>query len=566
MQGVPSVVAEVKKDIGSRIAKAVEKAKQKGELPENLSVEVKIEMPPKPELGDFATGVSMALARQVKTDGRTIAGIIVKHLNIDDSPVVRVDIAGPGFLNFFLNVSWLEKAMSKIWAEGPSYGKTDYCSGKKVLLEFVSANPTGPLNVVSARAAAVGDCLASLLEMSGCAVSREFYVNDAGSQTDILADSVEVRYRQALGQECEMPENAYMGDYINDLAAELVNVKSSSLLDMPQETRHKVIKRHALEQMITRQKNTLLGYGLQFDTWFSEQSLRDAGAHNEVVEILGKKSLIYEKDGAIWFKSSAFGDDKDRVLIRSDSGAATYIVPDLAYHKNKLERGFDHLIDILGPDHHGYIKRLAAGLMGLGYPKECLEILIVQTVRLVKGREIVKMSKRGGEFVTMDDLLEEVGKDAARFFFLTRSPGSHLDFDLDLAKLQTNENPVYYVQYAHARIASIFRQANQEGFNVALGPGEVKFTLLRDPSELALMKMLALFPEEIHEVGQAREPNRIVKYMMDLASSFHTFYTRCRVLGDDRQLSEARLYLVKLAKIVLANALRVAGISAPEAM
>lgn len=567
MQDESSVLMEIKQDIAARIAKAVEKAQDKGELPKDLSIEIKIEIPPRPEHGDFATGAPMAMARQARTDGRTVAGIIVKHLDVEDSPILRIDIAGPGFLNLFLDRTWLEKAMARIWSEGPAYGRTNYCRGRNVLLEFVSANPTGPLNVVNARAAAVGDCLASLLEMSGCKVSREFYINDAGNQTDVLADSLEVRYRQILGQDVEMPENGYQGDYIKDLARDLVQEKGSSLCDLPYDERHEIIKKYALERIIAWQKRTLLDYGLEFDTWFSEKSLRDSGAHNHVIEVLKAKGLTYEKDGALWFRSTEFGDDKDRVLVKSDEeGSTTYIVPDLAYHKNKLERGFDHLIDILGPDHHGYINRLSAGMMGLGYPKECLEILIVQTVRLMKGNELVKMSKRGGEFITMDELLEEVGKDAARFFFLMRSPESHLDFDMDLARLQSNDNPVYYVQYAHARIASIFRQANQEGFNVAAGPSEVEFGLLKDPSELNLMKMLAAFPEEVHEVAKAREPNRIIKYMMDVASLFHTFYTKCRVLGEDRKLSEARLYLTRLAQIVLANALRAIGVSAPEAM
>lgn len=567
MHSAPSVLGEVKKDIENRIVKAIHKAQMKGELPQELSIELKLEIPARPELGDFATGIAMALAREVKSNGRVVAGIIVKHLNIDDSPVVRVDIAGPGFLNFFLDTSWLEKAMARIWAEGPSYGRTDSCQDKKVLLEFVSANPTGPLNVVNARAAAVGDSLASLLEMSGCQVSKEFYINDAGNQVDLLADSLEARYLQALGEKTQMPQNGYLGDYVKDLAKQLLDEKGPLLGELEPQERHAMLKKYALEHIIAGQKRSLLNYGLQFDTWFSEKSLRDAGAHDAVVELLRIKGLTYEKDGALWFKSTEFGDDKDRVLVKSDANAsATYVVPDLAYHKNKMERGFDRLIDILGPDHHGYIGRLSAGLMGLGYPKECLEILITQTVRLVKGKQLVKMSKRGGDFISMDELLEEVGKDAARFFFLMRSPGSHLDFDIDLAKLQTNENPVYYVQYAHARIASIFRQAKQEGFNRAIGPNEVKFSLLRDQSELALMKALAAFPEEIGEIAKAREPNRLVKYIMDTAALFHTFYTKCRVLGEDRPLSEARLYLAKLTQIVIANALRILGISAPESM
>lgn len=567
MQSSPSVLGQVKRDIAACVLRAISTAQDKGELPKDINIEVKMETPSRPEQGDFATGVAMTLGGQVKSDGRAVAGTIMRHLNIDDSPVVRVDIAGPGFLNFFLDTSWLKKAMARVWTEGPSYGRTDYLNGQKILLEFVSANPTGPLNVVNARAAAVGDCLASMLEMAGAEVSREFYVNDAGTQTDRLGVSLEVRYRQALGQEVPLPEDGYKGEYLKDLAAPLALERGTSLLDLPDDKRHAFFKEYALSHIQEWQKKTLKNYGLTFDTWFSEKSLRDAGAHNEVIEVFREKGLTYEKDGAVWFKSTEFGDDKDRVLVRSDEKAsATYIVPDLAYHKNKLERGFNHLIDILGPDHHGYVNRLSAGLMGLGYPKDVLEVLIVQVVRLVRDREPVKMSKRGGEFISMDELLEEVGKDAARFFFLMRSPESHLDFDIDLARLQGNENPVFYVQYAHARIASIFRQAKDDGLKFAMGPKEIDFSLLRDASELGLMKVIAAFPEEVHDIAKAREPNRLIKYMMDLSTAFHGFYTRCRVLGDDPDLTAARLYLAKLTQIVLANALRLIGVFAPDRM
>ena len=560
-------MGSVKGDIAARIAKAISRAKEKGDLPVNLNPDIKIEVPPRADQGDFATSVPMAIAREVRSDGRTEAGIIVKHLNIDDSPIKRVDIAGPGFLNFFLDPSWLRPAMARIWTEGPLYGRTGYGQGKRILLEFVSANPTGPLNVVNARAAAVGDCLASLLEMSGYYVEREYYINDAGRQVDLLADSLEARYRQVAGQEAEVPPNGYKGEYLLDIAKVLYEQRGDALLAMGEEERHEFMKAHALQSIIADQRQTLLDYGLKFNTWFSEKSLRDSGAYLKVIEELRAKGLTYEKDGATWFKSTEFGDDKDRVVVKSDeTGSVTYIVPDLAYHKNKLERGFDLLIDILGPDHHGYQARLRAGLMGLGYPADCLEVLIVQMVRLVRKGETVKMSKRGGEFITMRELLEEVGKDAARFFFLMRSPESHLDFDLDLARLQSNENPVYYVQYAHARIASIFRQAREEGHADPVGPNEVKLELLRDPSEIALMKVLAAFPEEVHEIAKAREPNRLITYMTELAAAFHSFYTRCRVIGDDRDLSDARLYLSRLTQIVLANALRAAGISAPESM
>jgi len=560
-----SIMNQVKNDIKDRIAKAIDKAKQKGDLPGYVEAEIKIHMPAKPEQGDFATGVAMALASEVKSDGRSVAGAIVRYLSLEDSWVQRVDIAGPGFLNFFLSTGWLEKAMADIWKKGPLYGSTDYGAGKKILLEFVSANPTGPLNVVNARAAAIGDCLASLLEASGYQVAREFYVNDAGHQVDLLAQSLEARYRQQLGENAPLPENGYRGEYLVDIAGELVSQKADSLLELSGLERHEWLKKYAVSHMVAKQRDTLLEYGLQYDTWFSEKSLREAGAPEATLEQLSERGFLYEKDGALWLKSTEFGDDKDRVVVKSD-GEMTYLVPDIAYHKNKLERGFDHLIDILGPDHHGYVDRLKAGIAALGYPEESLEVIIAQTVRLVRGNQVVKMSKRGGEFISMDELLEEAGKDACRFFFLMRAPSSHLDFDLDLARLQSNENPVYYVQYAHARIASIFRQARQEGFVPALGPNEVEFSLIRETAEIQLMKLLAAFPEEVYEIAEAREPNRLINYMMNVAAAFHSFYTQCRVLGDDKDLSAARLYVARVCQIVLANALRMAGVSASESM
>ncbi len=560
-----SVIRRVQNDIKERIAKAIDKAKQKGDIPGYVEADIKIHMPSKPEQGDFTTSVAMALASEMKCDGRSAAGAIVRYLSLEDSWIQRVDIAGPGFLNFFLSTGWLQEAMADIWKKGPLYGSTNYGAGKKVLIEFVSANPTGPLNVVNARAAAIGDCLAALLEASGYEVSREYYINDAGRQVDLLADSLEARYRQQLGQDVPLPEDGYRGDYLIDIANELIEEKGDSLLKLADSERHEWFKRYAVSRIVEGQKQTLLDYGLEYDTWFSEKSLRDEGAPEATLQELAEKGYIYEKDGAKWFRSTEFGDDKDRVVVKSD-GEMTYLVPDIAYHKNKFDRGFDHLIDILGPDHHGYVTRLKAGVAALGYPPEKLEVIIAQTVRLVRGNEVVKMSKRGGEFVTMDELLEEAGKDACRFFFLMRAPSSHLDFDLDLARVQSNENPVYYVQYAHARLASIFRQARQEGIVPALGPNEIDFSLLREPCEIQLMKLLAAFPEEVYEIGQAREPNRLINYMMNVASAFHSFYTQCRVLGEDKELSAARLYLARVCQIVLANALRMAGVSAPEAM
>ncbi|HON87220.1 MAG TPA: arginine--tRNA ligase, partial [Bacillota bacterium] len=340
-----SIIGQVKEDLVRRIAKAIEKAKEAGDLPEYVEAEIKIETPKRPELGDFATGVAMSVARDAQVDGRAAAGAIVRHLSLEGSYIQRVDIAGPGFINFFLSTAWLEKAMADIWKKGPLYGHTDYGQGKKILVEFVSANPTGPLNVVNARAAAVGDCLASLLSACGHEVSREFYVNDAGRQVELLSASLEARYRQVLGEEAPIPDGGYHGDYLVDMARELVSKHGSSLLEMPDEERHQWFRDYAVSYMVERQKQTLKNYGLKYDTWFSEKALRDSGAHEQIIEDLKQKDLIYEKDGALWFKSTQFGDDKDRVLVKSD-GEMTYLVPDIAYHKNKLDRGFDHLIDI----------------------------------------------------------------------------------------------------------------------------------------------------------------------------------------------------------------------------
>lgn len=563
--GEISVLTEIKNDIVSRIEKAIEIGKAKADLPGYVKPSVRLEIPPRPEQGDFATSVAMSIAREAGIDPRAVASAIVKNLPLEDSRILRVDIAGPGFINFFLDMAWLKPAMARIWKEGPAYGRSDVGRGKKVLVEFVSANPTGPLNVVNARAAAVGDCLAALLDAAGYQVAREYYVNDAGRQVELLGLSLEARVRQRLGQEAPVPEGGYPGEYLMELADEFLRTSGPSALNLPEEAKSREFSSFAVSRMVERQRKVLLDYGVKFDQWFFESSLREKGEDARVIELLTEGGHTYESGGALWFRSTAFGDDKDRVLVKSD-GTLTYIVPDIAYHRNKFMRGFDHLIDLLGPDHHGYIGRLKASMQALGYPPDALEVLIVQTVRLMRGKEVVKMSKRGGEFISMEELLEEVGKDAARFFFLMRSPESHLDFDMDLAKLQSNENPVYYVQYAHARIASIFRQAKQVGALPAWGPNEVDFNLLVDPSETTLMRVLAAFPEEVAAAAESRQPNRLIKYMTDVATAFHSFYTRCRVLEEDKELSCARLYLSRLTQIVLANALRMAGVSAPESM
>ncbi|MCL5046788.1 MAG: arginine--tRNA ligase, partial [Actinobacteria bacterium] len=475
------------------------------------------------------------------------------------------------FINFYLDSGWLHQALREILEKGPKFGKTSVGQGKKVLVEFVSANPTGPLVIVQARSGAVGDVLCNLFSWAGFQAHREFYVNDAGNQFQTLARTMEMRIRQQLGEDLELPEQAYPGEYVIDLARDFLAAEAAegaeaaeaaegkAVLDLTESEQLEKLGRYAVARIVDWQREVLDRYGVHFDRWFSEQHLRDEGWPEKVVEMLREKGHTYESEGALWFRSTDFGDDKDRVLIKSD-GNYTYFVPDMAYHLNKFERGYDHVIDILGPDHHGYINRMRAAIQALGYPAERFEVLISQHVRLVRGGETVSMSKRAGQIYALGDLLDEVGKDASRFFFLMRSADSHLDFDLDLAKLQSNENPVFYVQYAHARISSILRQPGTEEYFGA------DFSLLTDESEYDLIRHLAGFPEEIAGAALAREPQRLTRYAAELAGLFHSFYNRCRVLSDDRKLTAARLGLVDATRTVLRSALGILGVSAPERM
>ncbi|HHY37468.1 MAG TPA: arginine--tRNA ligase [Clostridia bacterium] len=560
----------------------------------DAELDVPLEVPKDPAHGDFATNIAMVLASRAKKNPRAVASTIVENIDTKGTYIKRVEVAGPGFINFFLdNKAWLLEALSRALREGEQYGRTSYGRGRRVQVEFISANPTGPMVVVQARAGAVGDTLANLLDACGFSVEREFYINDAGNQVDLLGRSLEARYLQEFGIEAEIPEGGYPGEYLVEMARDLIREKGDALLPgrggrggrgdhrgptvrsgysgwgdddsyVPESWRHRFFARYAVEKIVESHKKVLADYGVHFDVWFSEKSLHDAGAVEETIEALRERGYVYENEGALWLRSTAFGDDKDRVLKKQD-GEYTYLAPDIAYHRNKFERGFETVIDIWGPDHHGYIARMKAAIQALGYPENALEVLIVQLVRLIRGGEAVRMSKRAGEFVTMSDLLTEVGKDAARFFFLMRAPESHLDFDIDLAKLQTQENPVFYVQYASARIASIFRQAAEEGIPKPSLEG-ARLDLLGEESELLLMRKIADLPEEILGAALAREPHRMTKYATELASAFHVFYTQCRVLGNDPELTAARLLLVEGAGIALRNTLRLLGVSAPERM
>ncbi|HHV93607.1 MAG TPA: arginine--tRNA ligase [Firmicutes bacterium] len=551
----------------SRIQQAFEEAIDKAAASEGWTIEnmpaVELEVPKEKSHGDLATNVAMQLTREVKLAPRRIAEVLIQHLNLAGTFVESVEIAGPGFINLRLNNQWLYQVLRDIEEQGEAYGRSNYGQGKKVLLEFVSANPVGPMNVVNARAAAVGDTLANIMEAAGYDVSREYYVNDAGRQAHLFGLSILARYREMAGLEVEFPEDGYAADYVTELAG-ILRQEVPDLLEKSQDEQEAFCKRWGTDRMVEQQKADLAAFGVEFDHWFRERELHEGGYLQEVIQFLQDAGYLYEEDGAIWFASTRFGDDKDRVMIKSD-GEPTYLTPDVAYHWNKYRRGFEHLIDIWGPDHHGYIARMRAAIQALGYPADSFEVIILQLVTLLRHGEKVRMSKRAGQFVTMKELLDEVGKDAARYFFLMRAPDSHLDFDLALAVEQSQENPVYYIQYAHARICSILRQAQESGIEVPKA-AEAQLDLLQTEEELDLIKKLAQLPEEIIQAAERREPHRIARYCYELASSFHSFYTHCRVLGEEEALQGARLVLVQAVKQVLRTALRILGVSAPERM
>ncbi|NLV90910.1 MAG: arginine--tRNA ligase [Firmicutes bacterium] len=556
------VAEEVKGKLTEGIAAALNRAMSAGELEFAEIPEFVIEVPKEREHGDFATNVAMLLSRYTKLPPRKNAEIIVNYLQLDDL-VERTDVAGPGFINFHLKKSWLYQVLTQVEAQDDKYGWRDLGRGERVQIEFVSANPVGPMNVVNARAAAVGDTLARLLRALGYDVTKEYYVNDAGNQARIFGKSIAARYLQQKGQDVPFPEDGYPADYVIDLAKTLLT-EHPELDQLPLEELQQFCTRWGTDHMVEGQKRDLAEFGVEFDVWFRERELHEAKAVEKVIEVLGEKGLLYESEGAIWFRSTQFGDDKDRVLVKSD-GNPTYLTPDIAYHWNKYQRGFDKVIDILGPDHHGYVGRMKAAVQALGYSEDSLEIIILQLVNLLRDGEKVRMSKRRGEFVTMDELISEVGKDAARYFFLMRSPESHLDFDLSLAVEQSSDNPVYYVQYAHARICSILRQAEEQEVQARPYPGIDQLRFEEDV-ELELLRRLADFSEEIELAGTRREPHRIARYVHEVASLFHNFYTHCRVLGVEPEIQASRLALADAVRVVLRNGLYLLGIDAPERM
>ena len=552
----------VKERLAGAIARAAAAAVSDGALPQGALPEVFLEVPPEKSFGDYATNFAMQAARTLKANPRKIAEAVVGR--IEFPWLDRAEIAGPGFINFYLKPDWLHGLLQEILDAGTAYGDTQAGRRQKIQIEFVSANPTGPLHVGHGRGAAFGSALANLMTAAGYDIQKEFYINDAGNQIDNLAISVEARYLELLGQTVEFPEDGYHGRDIIDTAQRIIDNAGSRYLLMSPADRREIFKQIALAEKLAALKEDLESFGVTFDVWFSERSLFENDAVAAACAQLREKGHAYDKDGAFWLRSTEFGDDKDRVIIR-DNGVPTYFASDIAYHDNKFRRGFEKVINIWGADHHGYIPRMKAAMAALGYDPERLEVLILQMVSLYQGGELVKMSKRTGQGVTLSELIEEVGRDAARYFFIMRSLDSQLDFDLDLAKSRSNENPVYYVQYAHARITSIFRQMEEAGISFDSSARAELFRLSTE-FELELIRKLGDYPEEISAAARDRAPHRIARYAHELAGFFHSFYNGCRVLGVEPELTAARLALVVATQRVLRHSLGILGVAAPDKM
>ncbi|MBI5167234.1 MAG: arginine--tRNA ligase [candidate division NC10 bacterium] len=559
----------LKDTLAEALKEAVQRAIQSGELKIQEVPEISWETPSEAAFGDLSTTIAFSIAREIKKNPREVATAVAAQLGLDPNLVEKAEVAGPGYINFFISPACWRSAIPTILAQGKDYGRSEVGKGRRVQVEFVSANPTGPLHVGHGRGAAIGDSLANLLQAVGFSVEREYYINDAGTQMEILGRSVWARYQEELGREAAFPENGYKGGYIRDIARRLVSDYGERFLAVPEGETIDLMSAYASRIILGEIKEVLEEFGVKFDSWFSEKGLYGEGDPLEKfrrfvqVRELIAKGQIYEYEGALWFGTAVFGDDKDRVIIRSNE-APTYFASDILYHINKFERGFDKAIDIWGADHHGYVPRLKAAVKALGYPPDALEILLVQLVRLLRGGRPVAMSTRAGEFVTLAEVLAEVGKDAARYIFLTRRSDSPLDFDLELAKAQSLENPVYYVQYAHARLSSILREARKAGFPETYGDADL--SLLSLPEEVSLIKKLAFYPEVVLGAALFCEPHRIPAYLQELAAQLHSYYNKHRVISKDRALSLARLALVASIRIVISNALSVLGVTAPERM
>lgn len=579
----------MKNVIKNIVLDAAEAAFKKGLLPNNTTPDMEIEAPRHENHGDFSTNFAMVSASVQKMAPRKIAEIIrsciEENLTKDDADqnrakiLEKIEIAGPGFINFFLAPSAWYPVISKIHSQGEDFGRSNIGQGKKVQVEFVSANPTGPLHIGHGRGAAVGDSVGNILAFSGFDVQKEYYINDSGRQIRTLGRSVWLRLCQLSGREIDFPEDCYQGDYIRDIAQE-INTNEPARVDLfskPEPEAVDMCAKYAADKILQGIKDDLTDFGVKFDRWFSEQSLYDSGKVQDAIKDFQSRDVIYEKDGALWFKTESFGDEKDRVVVRNN-GLTTYFASDIAYHKEKFDRGFDRVIDVWGADHHGYINRINAAIEASGRKREQFDVILVQLVNLLRAGQPVAMSTRSGEFVTLKEIVDEVGKDAARFIFLSRSYDSGLDFDLEVAKQQTAENPVYYVQYVHARITGIIGKAFEQGVisngslllsNDRSESTEVNLSsleLLIEPEEIKLIKILASFPEVVEKSAIALHPHIIFTYLMLLASAFHGYYNRHKVITEDQTLTLSRLYLVSSVKKVIRNGLSLLGVSAPERM
>lgn len=563
-----NVVEVLKCQISETVKKSLSKAVASGELPQFEAGEIVIETPREKEHGEFSTNIAMQAAKAAKKAPRQIADIITKNMDFEGTYITKVETAGPGFINFYLNNLWLYDTLKDIQTMKDKYGEINVGNGSKVMVEFVSANPTGPLHMGNARGGALGDCIASVLSKAGYDVTREFYVNDAGNQIEKFGISLEARYIQQLKGEdaVEFPEDGYHGEDIIEHAKDYIATNGEKLLEVDSEQRRKELVEFALPRNLERIRTGLESYGVKFDIWFSEQSLYDSGELQEALDFLKNNGYTTEKEGALWFKTSELGTEKDEVIVRNN-GLPTYFTSDIAYHRNKfLNRKYNRVINLLGADHHGHVARMKAAVKALGVNPDKLDVVLFQLVRLYRNGEIARMSKRTGKSISLIDLLDEVGRDAARFFFNTKASGSHLDFDLDLAVKESNDNPVFYVQYAHARICSMLKRLEEENAKLQ-SVDSVDLNRLVAKEEIELMKKLAEYPEEIRIAAETLEPSRLTRYVLDVAGLFHSFYNACKVKdAEDDGLRNARIVLVDSTRIVIKNVLDLLSISAPERM
>lgn len=556
---------DIIKHIKDQIAEITRKALL--EIKVDVAVDVEIEIPKDKSHGDFSINTAMKLTKLLKMPPRDIAKALTDAFVFDGTYIEKCEIAGPGFINFYLKSDWLYDGLRLIDKMGDDYGKINVGEGKKVMVEFVSANPTGPMHMGNARGGALGDGIASVLEAAGYDVTREFYINDAGAQIEKFGKSLEARYMQIYKGEdgFPFPEDGYMGGDIKVHAKNYADENGDKLLSVPSEERRKTLVDYALPINIANLKRDLEKYRINYDIWFPESTIHANGEVAQTIELLKKSGLTYEKDDALWLKTTEFGSEKDEVLIRAN-GIPTYFAVDIAYHRNKFEmRGFDKVINIWGADHHGHVARMEGAMDAIGCDSKKLKVVIMQLVRLIKDGDVARMSKRTGEMITLSDLIDEIGVDAARFFFNLRQAGSHLEFDLDLAVAQNNDNPVFYVQYAHARICSILRNLEKEGITTD-AIDNVSLNLLSTKEEIELITKLNSFPQEIEVAAATLEPSKLTRYLLDLAALFHSFYNSCRVKGEEQQLLKARLTLVSLTKTVIKNTLNILKINAPEKM